>query len=1159
MDEDKKRPESEQSDWDSEEDAAERFRRLTTQPYQQSFNQSEDPTDETLSVDRAGPADDVEAPPDSPELTAGWHRRGQSEPEPPQPPSFERSTLDQPPADSFSSVSDETSMMAGGVQKPDFSDETNTLPPPADTKPNVAREHPSPVDKFTAETIPPEDVIKKGYTPPPPALGETEKRFVPVDADGMPLPQRVTETDLGATRVSQAAVTPTPRPRRSSLAPEPARQARSWFGRTSCFVRLLLLFLFGGLLVTIAAASFGLIQYYAIAEELPDVSELQNNQSEFETTVILDGNGNLLYEILDPNAGRRTYVPLEEISPFMVAATVAAEDENFYTHPGFSLLAIFRAYIQNLRSGEVVSGASTITQQVARMMLLNPEEAYQISYKRKVKEALLALELTRQYSKDDILEIYLNESYYGNLAYGIEAAAQTFFSISASQLNLEQSAFLAGLVQAPSVYDVYSNRDVTLDRQQYVVYLMYQTSEEQGCIYVSNSVHPVCVDLDTASAAAYALDEFEFPEPDVQMRYPHWVNYIQNLLEEQYDPQTIYRSGFIVETTLNPGLQEEATQAIQNHLNLLEANHVQSGALVALDPATGEILAMVGSADFYNEEIDGQINMAISPRQPGSSIKPVTYAAAFEKGWTASTLIWDVESEFPPSGLETDTRDPYIPVNYDERYHGPVTVRSALANSYNVPAVKALYYVGVYDNPDTPEEDGMISMAHRLGITTLNEDYYGLSLTLGGGEVTLLDLTSVYGVFANGGVRVPPYAISRISDRQGNIVYEHQSIQGDQVLRPEHAFLITSILSDNTARTPAFGSNSVLNLPFPVAAKTGTTNDFRDNWTLGYTPDVVVGVWVGNPDYTPMVNTSGLTGAAPIWADFMQTAIANLTGNNPSAFSQPSGVVDRVVCAISGTEPSQWCPSQKREIYAYDQLPLPSEEDLWKPVVVDTWTRKKASDVCGDFRDEVVTINVTEFWAGEWLLDTADGQAWVKEMNFSDPLVFVPQTDCSSGDNPALIEWIGLSDGDTVSTPELPLVLKIWGGDRFQRFVLSYSLSSSPNNWHEIGTFTDQFKNGGEVSIWDISELPAGEINLRVRMTGVNRRYAIKTIKLNLQVPTPTPTETLTSTPTLTPTSTDIPTHTPTDTPTPSSTTTPTQTATQTPTPTPTDTPTPTP
>ena len=561
--------------------------------------------------------------------------------------------------------------------------------------------------KSTAETIPPDAALPQLSRISPSAPSGNHLNNLPkLDAEGSPLPNRVTETDIGATRVSLAAVSPTTREAFDPLAPEKPHRSRKWLRRGSCFVRFLLLSLFGGLFLAIIGGSFMLLQYYDIREDLPDVTELQDHKSQFETTTILDRNGNLLYEILDPNAGRRTYVPLEEISPFMVAATVAAEDENFYTHPGFSVTAIVRAFIQNTRSGEVVSGASTITQQVARMMLLAPEEANRISYMRKVREALLALEITRQYSKDDILELYLNESYYGNLAYGIEAAAQTYFDIPASQLNLEQGALLAGLVQAPSVYDVYTNREVALERQNYVVYLLFQTSEDQGCIYVSNSTHPVCVSLDDASAAAYALEEYQFPEPSVQMRYPHWVNYIQTLLEEQYDPQTIYRSGFIVETTLNPGLQETAISAIQNHISLLEANQVQSGALVAIDPVTGEILAMVGSADFYDDEIDGQINMAISPRQPGSSIKPITYAAAFEMGWTASTLIWDVETEFPPSGLEEDIRPPYIPVNYDERFHGPVTVRSALANSFNVPAVKALNFLGCMTTLIPPTKKG---------------------------------------------------------------------------------------------------------------------------------------------------------------------------------------------------------------------------------------------------------------------------------------------------------------------------------------------------------------------------------------------------------------------------------------------------------------------
>ncbi len=659
--------------------------------------------------------------------------------------------------------------------------------------------------------------------------------------------------------------------RRFGLGERRDRNRGSRFGQAGgCLLRALIIMAFVGLVIVLGVGSFMLVQYYSIAATLPSVEDVQSRTSQFQTTRILDRNGDLLYEILDPSAGRRTYVGLDEVSPFIVAATIATEDEHFYSHPGFSPWAIVRAFIQNAQSGEVVSGASSITQQVARMLFLDPEEANQRSYLRKVKEAILAIELTNNYTKDEILELYLNENFYGNLAYGIEAAAETYFGVRADQVTLEQAAFLAGLTQAPSVYDAYTNREVALNRQKYVLRLMYEASEEQGCIYVSNSVQRICVDLETGSAAAYALEDYEFNQPYVQIKYPHWVNYIRTLLEAQYDPQMIYRSGFTVETTLDPRLQELALTALEKHIALLEANNVQSGALVALEPASGEILAMVGSVDFYNDEIDGQINMALSPRQPGSSIKPIAYMAAFEKGWTPATLIWDVESEFPPSGNPDDPREPYIPVNYDERYHGPVTVRAALANSYNVPAVKALNFVGIYDDPNTPVEDGMIEMAHRLGISTLNEDYYGLSLALGGGEVTLLDMTSVFGVFANQGVRVPPVAITKISDSSGEVIFEYQRPAGEQVIRAEHAYLLSSILSDNAARTPAFGPNSVLNLPFQVAAKTGTTNDFRDNWTMGFTPDLSVGVWVGNPDYTEMKNTSGLTGAAPIWAEFMQ-------------------------------------------------------------------------------------------------------------------------------------------------------------------------------------------------------------------------------------------------------------------------------------------------
>jgi membrane peptidoglycan carboxypeptidase len=523
-----------------------------------------------------------------------------------------------------------------------------------------------------------------------------------------------------------------------------------------CLLRMALLAILAGIIVLVTGGSFIVYEYYKIAATLPSVADLQQRASTFETTRIFDRNGDLLYEILDPNAGRRTFITLDKITPVMVAATIATEDKSYYSHPGFDWTAIVRAFWQNYRGGGTVSGASTITQQLARGLLFSPEERTAQSYMRKVREALLAAEITRRYTKDQILELYFNELYYGNLAYGIEAASETYFNTTADKLDLAQASFLAGLPQAPSIYDVYHDREGTRERQKQVLTLMYEASNEEGCIFVSNSVDRVCVDANAAVSAFAELENYEFNPPDVHMRYPHWVNYVRSILESQFDAQTIYRSGFSVYTTIDPNLQDKAEQIVKQQVDKLAENHATDGALVAIKPSSGEILAMVGSADFYNDAIDGQVNMAISPtRQPGSSIKPITYITAFEKGWTPATLIWDVPSEFPPSGDPNDPRPPYTPVNYDGQYHGPVTIRTALANSYNIPAVKALQFVGIYDNPNTPSEDGMLGVARKMGITSLTRDDYGLSLTLGGGEVSLIEMTEAYSVIANGGKHRP--------------------------------------------------------------------------------------------------------------------------------------------------------------------------------------------------------------------------------------------------------------------------------------------------------------------------------------------------------------------------------------------------------------------
>jgi penicillin-binding protein 1C len=918
----------------------------------------------------------------------------------------------------------------------------------------------------------------------------------------------------------------------------------------------------------VAAGSFMLYEYYTIAATLPSVDDLRQRASQFETTRIFDRNGNLLYEIIDPNAGRRTYVTLDKIAPYLVAATIATEDKSYYSHPGFDWLAIVRAFWQNWQEGETVSGASTITQQVARNLLLDPEERGQRTYLRKVREALLAAEITRRYSKDVILELYLNENYYGSLAYGVEAASQTYFGIPVAQLTLAQASMLAGLPQAPAIYDIYNNLPAARQRQQQVLSLMYQMSTEQGCIYVSNSPERVCVDAETAVAAYVELENYPYHQADVQIRYPHWVNYVRSLLEAQYDPQVIYRSGFSVYTTLDPGLQDAAEKIVRDQVESLRENNARSGALVAIRPSTGEILAMVGSADFYNEEIDGQVNMAISQtRQPGSSIKPITYLAALERGWTASTLIWDVPSEFPPSGIPTDPSPPYKPVNYDGRFHGPVTLRSALANSFNVPAVKTLQFIGIYDDPNTPQSDGMVGTASRLGITSFTRQDYGLSLTLGGGEVSLLELTGAYAVLANGGRLVPPVAITRIVDYEGKVVYEYQLPAGEQVARAEHAYILSSILSDNVARTPMFGSDSVLALPFTAAAKTGTTNDFRDNWTLGYTPDVAVGVWVGNPDYTPMQNTTGLTGAAPIWADFMVSAIQQLTGGNPTPFSRPAGIVDRVICAVSGTEPSQWCPSQHSEIYAADQPPLPKEQDLWARMLLDSWTGLRASTACPDFTDEEFVLNVTDTWAIGWIRNDSAGKAWAAEQGFQEPILFAPSRECRADDPRPYLAFTSPTEGQTISLNPLEIFARVDASADFRDYSLDFGLGSDPVEWTRLVESNQPSSQPGKIYAWDLKDVPPGMVTLRLRMRSIRDTTAVLRLHLNIQVSTATPTLTATTTPTPTstytpqPTVTPIPTQTsvPTQTQVPPTTTAPPATPTATPIPLPSDTPGPSP
>ena len=907
----------------------------------------------------------------------------------------------------------------------------------------------------------------------------------------------------------------------------------------SCFFFTLVFLLLTLILITGGAV----VGYWSIARTLPEVGDLRERAAKFETTHVYDSKNNLLYEIVDPQAGRRTRVPLNKISPYLLAATIATEDNDFYAHPGFDVIAILRAIWQNLQSGETVSGASTITQQLVRALVLSPEERAQRTNMRKIREIILAAEITRRYTKEEILELYLNEIYYGNLAYGIEAASETYFDKPASDLTLSEASLLAGLPQAPAVYDVFTNRETALARQQQVLGLMLGLK----CIPVSTRLEPVCINVEDVRSALLALQTRQFAPPQTDARFPHWVNYIRQILEDQYGAQTLYRSGYNVYTTLDPDLQTLAENAVASQVSALADRHVTDGALVALRPSTGEIVAMVGS-DYYTDTVDGQINMAIRPRQPGSSIKPLTYALAFEKGWTPATLIWDVPTEFPDGA-----NPPYKPVNYDGRFHGPALVRYALANSYNIPAVKTLQLVGIYG------EGGFVKFAETLGITTLARNDYGLALTLGGGEVTLSQMVGAYATLANGGQRVFSIAIRKISDTEGNVVCE-QPLRpdqlknspppcqvppdhwGGQIVSAENAYLISDILSDNAARTPAFGPNSQLLLSFPAAAKTGTTNDFRDNWTIGYTPDLVAGVWVGNADFTPMVNTSGVTGAAPIWRTFMEGALAG----KATPFSRPQGIVEKLICGLSGAEPSEFCPpdSIRPELFAPGRSPLPPDRDLWQKAFLDPFTGLRQTAECAKyyqtdrlFEQQKIVYAVSDPFAQKWLIEDPNGQAWAASHNIAEPITWAPTADCTADSPHPIISFAHPPEGATLTGGTMQILGQAGATQDFDYFIIEYGLSHDPEGWGTVmGQNTNPFPETGRLADWDLNPLPDGPVTLRIIVFSKTGGQAEARVRFTIQRPTPTPlpTDTPSATPTATatPSQTPIPSNTPTETPT---------------------------
>lgn len=667
-----------------------------------------------------------------------------------------------------------------------------------------------------------------------------------------------------------------------------------WFIKRTRFQKIALIF--GSLLV-----AFGVFIYFYVFAGLPSIYDIANGY-QLPATRIYDRNGLLLYEIRPPGeyGGLNNVVALENIPKHCQHAVIATEDENYYYHPGVDIVGMVRALWINLQGGEVLAGGSTITQQTARLLLLDPTNRLERSLQRKLKEMALALQLQSAYSKDDILELYLNQNYFGNLAYGIEGAARTYFAKSADALSLAECSLLAGLMQNPTYYDPFTNLENAKNRQQVVLGLMVQNN------YITQ-----------AEADSAFGDELQFAATRFPIEAPHAVMAVWEILEREY-PEALYTRGLNVITTIDLNWQNSAQEIMQRQLNAInhpvsinkQPANANNSALVALDPYTGQIRVLLGSPDYFDESIDGALNAAYAYRQPGSALKPFTYAAAMnpnlENPMTPATMLLDIKTPFVTRKLES-----YVPANYGLVEHGPVSLRESLASSYNIPAVQALDYVGL---------QAMITLSANAGMDNLiNNTQVDLSITLGGGEVRLIDMVQAYSIFPNGGYAIDLSLITNITTADGEILYDWQPPQlTNRILDERVAFLITDILSDNYARMGGFGLNSALRIDRPAAAKTGTTTDLRDNWIVGYTPNLVVGVWVGNADNSAMIESTGVTGAAPIWNHFMRDV---LLGQPKLEFDIPEGVIQAEVCHISGLLPTPACPQTRMEWFIEGTVP----------------------------------------------------------------------------------------------------------------------------------------------------------------------------------------------------------------------------------------------
>ncbi len=884
------------------------------------------------------------------------------------------------------------------------------------------------------------------------------------------------------------------------------KQSRTGFNQVIRVVSMLILAtLVANVLLLALGVGGAFAAYSTITQNLPTPEEVEAASIQnFETTKIYDRTGkNLLYEVIDPHAGDRNWVSLDELSEYTICATVANEDRTFWTNIGIDPSGLGRALWGNLR-GNAIQGGSTITQQVIKNSVISPEERLQLSYWRKAKEIILAIELTRRYDKRQILEWYVNTNFYGNLAYGIDAASRVYFDKPASQLTLAEAATLSPIPQFP-IMNPFDTPDEARKRQGITLDAM----ADVGCITAAQ-----------AEAAKIEAWHLASPAARYDIQAPHFSLYVRRELEKMYGPELVAGGGLRVYTTLDLDLQNQSQCVTQAYLRILKGEmpdtvipeavsqgcaaaqylpdmpaqfvgtdlHVNNSAVVVIRPSTGEILSMVGSANYWDETIDGKFNVAADGlRQPGSSFKPFTYLTFLAQGGNAGHMFLDVRRAFS-QGPGTA---PYVPENYDRKYHGPVTMREALARSLNIPAVEAMANVGV---------DKVVHTAHKMGINTLDKglQFYGLSLTLGGGEVHLLDMVYAFSVFANNGAMygtpVPqsekregfrelnPVSILRVEDRDGKVLYEYKQPEGQQVVQAPLAYIMTDMMADRQARWPAFGTPNPLELANdrPAAAKTGTTNDYVDNWTMGFTPQMAVGVWMGNTDNTPMTSLPGARGAAFIWHAVLEYGLQD----EPIVdFVRPDGIENVAICAVSGLKPNGNCPVTSELMIPGTE---PEEEcQMHQVFLVNKETGRLATVYTPP---ELVEHKVYEVYppeAADWLASLAEDRR---------PDIPPTEYDTVYGPNLSGAEVAIISPTAYAYVQGIvPIVGNAKGDVAFYRLVFGSGMN--PTQWQQIGPDHNNQVDQNLLENWDTTGLADGLYTVQLQVVGGDqnvRQYPIQ-------------------------------------------------------------------